>query len=66
MTFITRQAAVLYISFTKRKIANCYMELGDLKSAIEEYEEALCIRQATVEKEREKKASFGFIKGNEV
>ena len=42
------------------------MELGDFKAAIEEYEEALRIRQATVEKEREKKASFGFIKGDKV
>ena len=42
------------------------MELGDFKAAIEEYEDALRIRQASVEQEEEKKASFGFIRGGKV
>ena len=42
------------------------MELGDFETSVKEYEEALRIRQASVEKEREKKASFGFIKGDGV
>ena len=48
------------ISFTKRKIGQCYMELEDFEEAVESYRESLRIREASVGSENEKISSYGY------
>ena len=51
---------MLTVSFTKRKIGQCFMELGEYEKAIESYHDSLRIREASVGSEREKSSSYGY------
>ena len=51
---------MLSISFMKRIIGQCFMELGKHDKAIESFHESIRIREVSVGSEKQKRSSYGY------